>query len=139
MTLLPWSERMVGDIRSGSPNWVWHLYEYWCGLDEGDRMNFFDCLEPWSTFDGLVVSCVRRAEFFWCVWTSERVWDCDAALAHVMLLAFHSIESDVSDEVERAYVASVKRACPHLTELDDADLNWTGYRLPVELRDLPNP
>jgi hypothetical protein len=126
-------------IRSDSPNWPWRLRLHWCLLDRSDRVYFFDLLGRLEYSDGFAMSTVQRAYFFMCVWNVGRFWDVDAEMARGLLLAFHGIEDSVDGEVESEFVASIKLACPYLAEIDDQDINWTGYRLPVEIREMPNP
>jgi hypothetical protein len=49
-----------------------------------------------------------------------------------LLLPWHEIEMRAIAEGAIAATASCKRTCSFLQEIDDDDLNWTGFRLPGE-------
>ncbi len=124
-------DRLVEDLRVGSPNWAWHVYEYWKLLShEQQELFFYEELENCS--DEGILSVVQRAEVFWSLWTVERVWETNANLARAWMVQFHSIQSDVRTSEESDYVAYVLVACPYLSELIDSDANWKGFRLPAE-------
>jgi hypothetical protein len=116
-------------IRDRSTNWKWRFYEYWRSLETADRKELLWSFD--SPFD-VPLTVVERAECFQAIWNSEQVWEFDADLARFLMLIFHDIEGDARSPEEREYVAWTKTACPHLTEIDNSDLNWDGYQLPVE-------
>lgn len=49
-----------------------------------------------------------------------------------LLLSFHELQMDAMREGLEASVAACARTCRYLAEIDDDDLNWTGFRLPGE-------
>jgi hypothetical protein len=126
-----WIDRLIDDLQNGSPNYAWHIYDHWKSLQGGeDATYFFYDLQSFA--DNGILTVVQRAQIFWCLWTSERVWDTNAELARAWMIQFHSIQSDVRTRDEAEFVMNVMRACPCLEELDQSDNDWVDYQLPAE-------
>ncbi len=116
----------------GAFRWLWPLLDYWLSLSVDLREAFWSELALWIGPGGQRLSPVARAEFFRVVWTTQRYWDTDAGAASYLLIEFHGIESDVRSDSDADMVRRIKSACSYLPEMDEADLNWTDFQLPVQ-------
>ncbi len=120
---------LVRQLSSASRYKAFLLLEYERGLGDDEREDFWDSV----TFPGSVLDIVDRATFFWAVWTTVRVWDTDAPFAYSLKQWFNrEVENEVRTADERRFVESIRNACPYLTEMNEADHNWTNFRLPAE-------
>ena len=64
--------------------------------------------------------------------TTLRPWDVSRLMCIGLSLAFQWIQNDCIGEDERLFLTQVSRSCPYLDELQDADENWTAFKLSVE-------
>lgn len=128
----PVSEELVDVARRARSGWTWAFYEHWLSLQGESRVEWLEDLGLPIASDGFRLTAVQRAELFQALWCTERFWDRDAGMARQLLLVFHDIEGSADGPEELRVIHYVKRACPYLAELDEDDLDWTGFKLPCE-------